>query len=248
VAHALAHHAVEDLHGPGVRPARRPRAALRPRGGAHRRAAQVARARARSRPSVVRRGRGHPRRARRRGEGSRARGELRRRPPRGRRRCAPGVAARARYARARARLRSGERHGLHLACARVVARRPPACAREGGARSRRPADRPRASEAAETCRSGASALARSGASRPTSHRASSPTTWPSRRRRGVSSLSLFDLAGVLRRPPPEQWLEAFVHGGPRPPLVASARVAFARAAVRGAGPWVAAAVEALSRA
>lgn len=65
---------------------------------------------------------------------------------------------------------------------------------------------------------------------------------------GVSSLSLFDLTGVLRRPPPEQWLEAFVHGGPRQPLVASARVAFARAAVRGAGPWVAAAVEALSRA
>lgn len=62
------------------------------------------------------------------------------------------------------------------------------------------------------------------------------------RREGCVDLSLFDLGGVLTRPPPEAWLDAFVHGedaldaAARRALVpaASRRVAAARAMARAA--------------
>lgn len=54
---------------------------------------------------------------------------------------------------------------------------------------------------------------------------------------GVEHLTLFDLAGVLRRPSPEPWLEAFVDPRPTPPPESSPRrVRAAVAAMRAIAP------------
>ncbi|MDB4946588.1 MAG: hypothetical protein JWP97_6122, partial [Labilithrix sp.] len=45
---------------------------------------------------------------------------------------------------------------------------------------------------------------------------------------GCADLSLFDLGGVLRRPPAEAWLDAFAHGGEAAALAPSRRVELAR--------------------
>jgi len=49
---------------------------------------------------------------------------------------------------------------------------------------------------------------------------------------GCDDLSLFDLGGVLSRPPAEAWLEAFVNGASRAPELGSRRVEVARSLAR----------------
>lgn len=49
---------------------------------------------------------------------------------------------------------------------------------------------------------------------------------------GCDDLSLFDLGGVLSRAPAEAWLDAFVHGSPRPPELRSRRVTATRHVTR----------------
>jgi hypothetical protein len=56
---------------------------------------------------------------------------------------------------------------------------------------------------------------------------------------GCARLSLFDLGGVLARPPAERWLEAFVSGDAAPRHVESRRVRAARSVAR-AATWAAA--------
>ncbi len=57
------------------------------------------------------------------------------------------------------------------------------------------------------------------------------------RRAGVDDLVLFDLGGVLRRGPPEAWLEAFVHGEAALDLPRSRRVSLALSSLEALGRW-----------
>jgi hypothetical protein len=54
---------------------------------------------------------------------------------------------------------------------------------------------------------------------------------------GCQELSLFDLGGVLARPPAEAWLDAFAEGAAAVPAVSSARVQAARTVARVA-TWI----------